>query len=234
MSLSAYSTLILLACSAIAVRDALSIAPGGRNHTRHKTGARSLVQSKIQKLTSLSSSALSPVDEPTAALVSSQAPVAGTTDAVAQTSAQPTTLNDLFNLYGRTQNAGQYVAQLMALGLEYSASLEDITHILPISLAPDFDGSKGNPQFLELELSDFTVRANLNGTSDGNGRIAYTWQNGTVVYQMPFSAPMVPKSLLQERLKLLKLIDASSTAAFLLNQTAPTVRHLLGLPIMQS
>lgn len=131
--------------------------------------------------------------------------------------------NTLLNINGASANIEQYVAELIALGLQYTANIEDVTRIGTVPLSPGIVRPSGNSQFVNLELSDFTVRANLNGTSDGFGSIAYSWENGTVVYQLPFSAPMVPRAVLEERLHLVKLIDASSTAAFLLNQTAPSV-----------
>jgi hypothetical protein len=59
----------------------------------------------------------------------------------------------------------------------------------------------------QASIKGYSTRAlKRNGTTVGQGTLQITSKNGTVVYQAPFSAPLVPKPVLQQKLNVLKII----------------------------
>lgn len=133
--------------------------------------------------------------------------------------------NALSSLFSYTRQFGveRYVKQLASLGLEYAANVEDLMHIDNLTSGLEYQGLNLDGPLASVEIVDFQPRKDPNGLMHGAGTIAFSWQNGSVVHKLPFNAPLAPKSALEERLRLIKLIDASSTPAFFLNQTSPTV-----------
>lgn len=134
-------------------------------------------------------------------------------------------LSSLFS-YTRQFGIERYIKRIASLGLEYAANVEDLMHIDNLANGLEYQGLNLDGPRASVEIVDFQPRKDDNGLIHGAGTIASSWQNGSVVHKLPFNAPLVPKSALEEQLRLIKLIDASSTPAFYLNQTAPTVRDL--------
>jgi hypothetical protein len=224
LTLATTGILVLLARPILAAQGPLKQIAKGKLDNIKSNSRQSSLQSWQQGFSSSPGGPEYTEMEPAGAPISTPA-LQNPTDPWGQLSSLNVNPNTILNINGAASSLEQSVAELIAMGLQYTANIEDMTHIGTVALTPGIQRPYGNDnsQFVNLELSDFTVKANLNGTANGFGRIAYSWQNGTVVYQLPFSAPMVSRAVLEERLHLVKLIDASSTAAFLLNHTAPTV-----------
>lgn len=82
---------------------------------------------------------------------------------------------------------------------------------------------EGGPEVAQASLAGFTTTRAEAGTTTGSGILNLFAQNGTLLAQRPYEAPLVPKSFLQQRLDLLKLNAAGAAAVEYENGTTPTV-----------
>lgn len=80
------------------------------------------------------------------------------------------------------------------------------------------------PEIAQTALLDFETWKDESGTSMGSGTLNFYAKNGTLLDQRPYSAPLVPRSILERDLPLLKLNSAGAAAIELINGTVPTVK----------
>lgn len=66
---------------------------------------------------------------------------------------------------------------------------------------PEFEG-------YNAAISHYSTHVTEAGVTYGDGTLDIYAKNGTVIYQTPFSAPLVPKAVLQRRLELMKIISS--------------------------
>lgn len=66
---------------------------------------------------------------------------------------------------------------------------------------PEFEG-------YNAAISRYRTHVTEAGVTYGDGTLDIYAKNGTLVYQTPFSAPLVPKDVLQRRLELMKIISS--------------------------
>lgn len=82
------------------------------------------------------------------------------------------------------------------------------------------------PEVAEVTLSDFNTWSDETGTSIGNGTLNMFAKNGTLLSQTPYSAPLVPRSVLERDLVPMKLNSAGAASIEFINATVPTVTPL--------
>lgn len=80
------------------------------------------------------------------------------------------------------------------------------------------------PEITHAAFLDLTKRSDETGTSIGSGALKFFARNGTLLSQMPFTAPLVPRSVLEQELLPMKLASAGAASTEFVNMTTPTVK----------
>lgn len=84
--------------------------------------------------------------------------------------------------------------------------------------------SEEAPEVTRTAVLDFTESSDENETSIGSGTLNFFARNGSLLSQMPYSAPLVARSTLERALLLMKLTAAGAASTEFVNRTLPTVK----------
>eukprot|EP00884_Botryococcus_braunii_P007278 jgi/Botrbrau1/16551/Bobra.176_2s0001.2 len=78
-------------------------------------------------------------------------------------------------------------------------------------------------EVVHTEIPNLKVETHANGSFMGSGTLRFLGANGTLLTQMPFAAPLVSRSSLQDKQVLMSFTAASAAAIEFMNATVPTV-----------